>query len=64
MVDVYLETIMYSSSIAKLVGKTIYLKGANRTGWRLHDEPPDKPYFIIQANGQTAEIRKEDRDEE
>jgi hypothetical protein len=64
MVDVYLETITYSSSTAKLIGKTVYLKGTNRMGWKLYDEPPDKPYFIIQADGQTAEIRKEDSNEE
>jgi hypothetical protein len=59
MVDVYLETIQYSINTAQLIGRTVYLKGANRTGWRLSDEPPDKPYFIVQPDGQTVEIRKD-----
>jgi len=62
MVDVYFETIQYSMNTARLIGKTVYLKGANRTGWRLSDEPPDKPYFIIQADGQSVEIRKDENE--
>jgi hypothetical protein len=29
----------------------------------IYDEPPDKPYFIIQADGQTSEIRKDENEE-
>jgi hypothetical protein len=57
LVDVYIETIDNSVSVAKLLNMTVYLKGTNRIGWKLYDEPPDKPYFIIQADGQTSEIR-------
>jgi hypothetical protein len=54
--DVYWETITYSKSIAKILDKTIYLKGKKTTGWKLYDEPPDSPYFIIESNGQATEI--------
>lgn len=63
MVDVYIETINNSIDVARLIGKTIYLKGTNKIGWKLYDEPPDKPYFIIQADGQTSEIRKDENEE-
>lgn len=59
LVDVYLETIQCSVVTARLIGRTIYLKGANRTGWKLYDEPPTAPYFIIQPDGQSSEIRED-----
>jgi hypothetical protein len=60
MVEVYWETIAYSKSVAQLLDREVYLKGKRTTGWRLYDEPPDKPYFIIKADGQAVEIGKED----
>jgi hypothetical protein len=63
MVEVYWETIAYSKSVAQLLDRAVYLKGKRMTGWRLYDEPPDKPYFIIKADGQATEVRKEENEE-
>jgi len=53
--DVHYETLDNCRSVAKLVNHTVYLKGTNKTGWRLSDSPFDVPYFVIETNGNAWE---------
>ena len=54
--DVHYETLDNCRTVAKLVNHTVYLKGTNRTGWRLSDIAPDVPYFVIDTDGNAHEV--------
>ena len=58
MTAVPAETLECSIRIARIVGKEVYLKGTVLKGWRLYDEVPVKPYFIVLEGGDVQEVQE------
>ncbi len=59
MTAVPIETLEYSVRVARIVGKEVYLKGSVLRGWRLFDEAPQVPYFIVTEGNDVQEIEKD-----
>ena len=58
MTAVPAETIECSVRIARIIGKNVFLKGSVLRGWRLYDEAPIMPYFVVEEGGNVQEIEE------
>ena len=58
MTAVPAETIECSVRIARIIGKNVFLKGSVLRGWRLYDEAPAEPYFLVLGDGDVQEIQE------